>query len=186
MIVDVGDPVGQGFVASLARPGGNVTGISNQATELAAKRLSLLKQAAPASRRIAVLFHPDDPVNEPQKLAIERHAPQLGVDINFFGVRSPADVSHAFAQLSSWRAEAVLWLIGQAATMQPRSIQLAAENRLPIMTVGRGSVRVGGFMSYYPDPHDVYRLAAHQIDRVLKGSSTREPAESSSRLNSSW
>ena len=104
----VGNPVADGFVSNLARPGGNVTGISNLGAELAAKRLQTLKEVLPTARRVAVLFNSDDPVTGPQIKDTERAAQELAIEVRFFPVRSEATLQSSFKDLTNWRAEGVL------------------------------------------------------------------------------
>ncbi|MCX7135293.1 MAG: ABC transporter substrate-binding protein, partial [Proteobacteria bacterium] len=106
----VGDPIGSGFVTNLARPGGNVTGISNMVGELAPKRLALFRELVPAAKRIAVLYNPADPVTDPQILDIKLSAPKLGLDARFFSVKTPANLPEVFQQVLAWRAQGVIWL----------------------------------------------------------------------------
>ena len=114
VISHTGDPVGSGFVSSLARPGGNVTGTSTMAPELAPKRLALLKETVPAASRIALMFNPEDPSTVPQVRDAERAAPKLKVEIRFFPVKATADLPETFKQMLVWRSDAALWLLGQA------------------------------------------------------------------------
>ena len=165
----VGDPVGTGFVSNLARPGGNVTGISNMVGELSAKRLALLREAVPAAKRIGVMFNPDDPITVQQIRDAERAAPALKVEIRFFPVRAAANVPEAFKHMLAWRADAALWILGQLQAFQSRTIELAAEHRLPVMVATRQDVEAGGLVSYYPDSFELYRRTATYVDRILKG-----------------
>ncbi len=126
LLADIGDPVGEKLVASLARPGGNVTAISNQGAEFASKRLAVMKALVPAARRIALILHPDDPVTKPQKLDAERAAPALAIEIGYFEARNAGELEPAFARMAAWKADAALWLAGQTAPMQPRTAELAA------------------------------------------------------------
>ncbi len=169
VMVAVGDPVGSGFVVNLARPGGNVTGISNMIAELAPKRLGILKETVPAAKRIAVLFNPDDPVTKPQMRDAERNAPALKIEIRFFPVKAAAALPDTFKQMLMWRADAALWLLGQQHAFQTRSIELAAEHRLPLMVAFPQNVAAGGLMSYTSDSLEVYGRAAAYVDRILKG-----------------
>jgi putative ABC transport system substrate-binding protein len=165
----VGDPLGSGFVSNLARPGGNVTGVSNMVAELASKRLALLKEAVPRARRIAVMFNPDDPVTRPQLLDTERAAPALKVGIRLFPVKAIADLPGTFKQMLAWRAEAALWILGQQQAFQARSIELAASHRLPLMVATPRNVEAGGLISYMFDPVELYARTAVVVDRILKG-----------------
>jgi putative ABC transport system substrate-binding protein len=166
----VGDPVATGFVSNLARPGGNVTGISNISRELTAKRLALVKEAVPAAKRIAGMFNPNDPLNALQMEDLRRAAPALKVDIQFFPVTTPGELSEVFKRIASWRAEAALWLSGQSQALQPAAVKLAATYRLPVMGTYRAVVEAGGLMSYSPDDVELFRRTAVYVDRILKGS----------------
>jgi putative ABC transport system substrate-binding protein len=147
----VGDPVGMGFVNSLARPGGNVTGVSNLSAELAAKRLSLLKEVAPTIRRVAILFNPIDPITVPQIHDTENAAPLLDVEIRLFPVKEIAELNGAFERLLEWRADAALWLAGQAATLELGTVDLALKANSPVMYALNRDVRAGVLISYFAD-----------------------------------
>ena len=169
VITATGDPVGSGFVSNLARPGGNVTGISNMVAELAPKRLSLLKEVVPAANRIAVMFNPEDPITVPQMRDAERAAPKLKVEIRFFPVMATGDLPEMFKQMLAWRADAALWLLGQQHAFQTGSIELAARYRLPLMVGLRQNVEAGGLISYISDSVEISRRTAVYVDRILKG-----------------
>jgi putative ABC transport system substrate-binding protein len=166
----VGDPVAMGFVSNLARPGGNVTGISNISRELVAKRLALVKEAVPGAKRIAAMFNPNDPLNALQMEDVQRAAPALKVDVHFFPVKTPEELSETFKQIAAWRAQAGLWLSGQSQALQPAAVRLAATYRLPVMGTYRTVVESGGLMSYSPDDVELFRRTALYVDRILKGS----------------
>jgi putative tryptophan/tyrosine transport system substrate-binding protein len=165
----VGDPIADGFVSNLARPGGNVTGISNMGGELAAKRLQIFKEVLPASRRIAVMFNSDDPVTGPQIKETARGAKGLAIEIRFFPVVSEATLNSSFKDLTDWRADGVLWLSGQAAPFMSGTIELAGKHRLPTMVLFRHEVQAGGLISYYPDHRQLFRRVAAYVDKILKG-----------------
>jgi putative ABC transport system substrate-binding protein len=169
VIALVGDPIGTGFVSNLARPGGNVTGISTMTGELASKRLSLLKQLVPGTRRIAVLFNLVDPITGVQMRDTERAAPVLGVEVRSFPVKAPGDLAETFGHMLAWRANAALWLSGQANAFQPGTIGLAAKHQLPVMVTQRVDVEAGGLISYFPDYAELFRRTAMYVDRILKG-----------------
>lgn len=165
----VGDPVATGFVTNLARPGGNVTGISNMTGELASKRISLLKELMPVTKRIGVLFNPVDPITVPQIRDAERGAPQLGIEARMFPVKAPSDLPATFEQMLAWRADAAVWLSGQSIAFQPATIELTTRHRLPVMVLQRGDVEAGGLISYFPDNGELFRRTAMYVDRILKG-----------------
>ena len=172
VFVAAGDPVGSGFVSNLARPEGNVTGISNMAAEIAPKRLALLKETMPAAKRIAVLFNPQDPITAPQVRDAERAAPKLKIEIRFFPVMATSDLPNTFIQIDAWRGNAALWLFGQHQEFQAGSIELAARHRLPLMVGQRLNVEAGGLISYSADLDDTFRRAAVFVDRILNGAKT--------------
>ena len=169
LFAQVGDPVRLGLVASLARPGGNVTGISNMVAELASKRLALMREAMPRARRIALMFNPDDPVTVPQIRDVERAAPALKVETRFFPVKAIEALPETFTQMLAWRADAAVWLLGQQQAFQTRSIELARNHRLPLMVGTPRNVEAGGLISYTVDPVELNRRTAVVVDRILKG-----------------
>ncbi|MCE9639004.1 MAG: ABC transporter substrate-binding protein, partial [Betaproteobacteria bacterium] len=165
----VGDPIGSGFVTNLARPGGNVTGISNMAGELGPKRLALFRELVPAAKRIAVLYNPADPVTDPQIRDTKLSAPRLGLEARFFPVKTPADQPEVFQQVLAWRAQGIIWLQGQSGLYEPAAIVLAARHRLPAMVSNQAFVESGGLLTYNADPVDVFRRTAVYVDKILKG-----------------
>jgi putative ABC transport system substrate-binding protein len=177
VITGGGDAVGTGLIASLARPGGNVTGISDQATELSAKRLELLKDAVPKASSIAVLWNADDRAMTLRYREIEKAASVLGVTIRPLGVREPDDFDVAFSAMTRERPDAV-YLVTDALTIlnRKRVIDFAAAHRVPAMYENSLAVRDGGLMSYGPDQADSFRRAAVYVDRILKGAKPRELA----------
>ncbi len=169
VITSVGDPVGSGLVSSLARPGGNVTGVSNMVAGLASKRLALMKEAVPRARRIAAMFNPDDPVTVPQLRDAERAAPALNVETRFFPVRAIGNLPETFKQMLAWRADAAFWILGQHQAFQTGSIELATSHRLPLMVGYLQNVEAGGLISYTSDPVEWVGRTAVFVDRILKG-----------------
>jgi putative ABC transport system substrate-binding protein len=169
VMVGVGDPVGTGLVKSLSHPGSNVTGVTNIASDLTSKRLSLLKETVPAVKRIAVMFHPDDPITALQRRDIEPAAQTLGVKLQFVAVRGNDELERAFGQITGGRAEAIIRLAGQANAVSKRTAELARKHRLPAMMLTSQDVEAGGLMSYWTDHVEHYRHAAAYIDRILKG-----------------
>jgi putative tryptophan/tyrosine transport system substrate-binding protein len=162
------DLVGEGHVASLARPGGNVTGVSILASELNAKRLELLKQAVPTASRVAILW---DPATGSFHLPlIHAVARTRSIELKVHEVRSGEDLKPAFEAARAWRADALSVLASPLlhALRQP-IIDQAAQNRLPAIYQWEESVRAGGLMSYGPIRADVYRALCVQLDRVLRG-----------------
>ena len=169
VMVVVGDPVGSGFVESLAHPGGNVTGLSNLSRELAAKRLSILSELVPSAHRMAILFNPDDPITVPQLADTKTAAAEMGAEVRPFPVKDAGRLPAVFEQIDSWRAEAGLWLAGQAATLEKRTIELAPKHRLPVMYALKRDVRDGGLVSYFAEYVELFSRAAVYVDKILKG-----------------
>jgi putative ABC transport system substrate-binding protein len=168
-----GDPVGSGLVTSLARPGGNVTGLSAFAPELVGKRLELLTQAVPGVSRVAVLWQPGAFGEGTEKDTLKRAevaARNLGVRLQFVEARGPADFDRAFSDVTRARASALTALGSNMFTSERRRlVDLAAEKRLPAMYAVRDYVDAGGLMSYGPNLADLYRRAATYVDKILKG-----------------
>ena len=160
------DPVGSGLVASLARPGGNVTGLSNVAPQLARKRLELLKEVVPGVSRVAVLGRPGQAGGEP--LAVATQA--LGGQMQALVVQSPDDIKDAFEAAVRERADVLIVLASQIVLRHSRLIvDLAAESRLPTMYPRKEYVQDGGLMYYGPSIPELHRRAAYYVDRILKG-----------------
>jgi putative ABC transport system substrate-binding protein len=169
------DPVGSGFVASLARPGGNITGLATLAPEISGKQLELLKEIVPKLSRVGVLGDVIRP-GTPQALReINVAADAFGVQLQYLEVRGPKDIETAFRAASKERADAVLVLGSPVLTPQRKHvIELAAKSRLPAIYARRESVEDGGLMSYGVSIPDLFRRAATYVDKILKG---RKPAD---------
>ena len=166
----VGDPITTGFVSNLARPGGNVTGVSNLSGELASKQLSLLKKAVPTARRIAVMLNSNDPITTPQQKDIERAAPSIGVEVHFFPARTPAELGSVFERMLKWRPDAVLWLAGQQVELEQQTLEMASsKSRLPVMPTQVRNTSSGGLLSYFADNAELIRRTAAYVDKILKG-----------------
>jgi putative ABC transport system substrate-binding protein len=167
------DPVTSGLVTSLARPGGNVTGLSNIAPELVGKRLELLKQAVPGVSRVAVLWQPGGSGEHTGKDMLkeaEVAGRALGVRLQFVEARGPADFDRAFSDMTRAHASALTSLGGSMFFNERRRlVDLAAKNRLPAVYPQREFVDAGGLMAYGPDLADKFRRAATYVDRILKG-----------------
>jgi putative ABC transport system substrate-binding protein len=164
------DPVGSGFVASLARPGGNITGLSTLSPELSGKRLELLKEIVPRLSRVAVIGNLTSP-GSPQGLKeIELAAGALGVKLQHLDVQNPNDIETAFRAAGKGRADAVIELSGAVLISQrTRVAELAAKSRLPAIYHRREFVEAGGLMSYATNIIDLERRAAIYVDKILKG-----------------
>ncbi len=168
-----GDPVTSGLVASLARPGGNVTGLSSFAPELVGKCLEQLKQAVPGVGRVAALWQPGGLGERTDKDVLkeaESAARALGVRLQFVEARGPENFDRAFSEMTKARAGALTVLPGSMFVNERRRlVDLAAKNRLPAVYPWREGVADGGLMSYGPDLADLFRRAAIYVDKILKG-----------------
>jgi len=170
VFVGAGDPVRGGLVRSLARPGGNATGISDQSAELSAKRLEFLKEAVPTAGRIAVLWNADDMAMTLRYREIEKAAHVLGVRVLPLGVREPEDFEQAFSEMTHERPDALLLVTDALTNLNRRRVlEFAAARGIPAMYEHAFLVRDGGLISYGPDLDDMYHRAAVYVDRILKG-----------------
>ena len=169
----MGDPIGDGLVASLARPGGNITGMTFLGPQLVPKRLALLKEALPTVSLIAGLWHPaaygertmNDMMNE-----AEEAARTLGVHLRLVAVHGPDELHQAFSKIAGERADALLVFPSPMLFAERRRIvDFAAERRLPIFAMGKEFVQLGGLLSYGADIVDFNRLSATYVDKILKG-----------------
>jgi putative tryptophan/tyrosine transport system substrate-binding protein len=163
------DPVGTGLVASLARPGGNITGLSDFNTGVITKRLELLKEVVPTVSRIAVLLDPANPTNPPQLKEVQAVAPALGVTLLSLEVKGADDIERAFTVMKKERTGALLVVGGAAGNHGPRIAELASKNRLPTIWTSSDAIETGGLMSYGTNFPDLYRRAAIYVDKILKG-----------------
>jgi putative tryptophan/tyrosine transport system substrate-binding protein len=170
------DPVGYGFVASLARPGGNITGLANFNPELSGKRLELLKEIIPKLSRVAVLGTSTQPGNAQALREVELAAGAFGVKLQYLDVLEPKDIETAFRAASKGRADAVLMIVtGAVLNSHRRQVaDLAVKNRLPAVYGQPQYVEDGGLMCYAPSYTDLFRRAATYVDKILKGA---KPAE---------
>jgi putative ABC transport system substrate-binding protein len=166
----VNDPVGSGLVGSLARPGGNVTGLTIMSPDLVGKRLELLKEVVPKVSRVALLRHPDNPASAAQLREAEAAAQALGVRLQTLEARSPQEIDGAFAAMTRERAGALLVIPDTLFWSQRRQIvDLAVKRRLPSIRIGEAYAEAGGLMSYGPSYRDLERRAATYVDKILKG-----------------
>jgi len=170
VMVLVTDPIGLGFVASLARPMGNITGLTIQAPELAGKRLELLKESAPHLTRVAVLWDPVEPGRQELVKETEVAAPRLGLRLRTLEVRSPNAISSAFTAMTREDVGAVV-VYGSSMlnAHRARIAELAAKSRLPTMCPTTEWMDAGFVMSYGPSLNDMYRRAPYFVDRIVKG-----------------
>ncbi len=170
VMVAVGDPVGTGLVAGLARPGGNITGLSNLAADLSGKLLDLLREAVPGVTRVAVLQNPANPVHGVYGSQIQIVAERLGMKIQSGEARRPEDLESAFAAMTRQHAGALIVLPDPLNLIaRSRIVELAAKHRLPAMYATRDYAEAGGLMSYGPHTPELYRRAATYVDKLLKG-----------------
>jgi putative ABC transport system substrate-binding protein len=170
VFVQVFDPVGSGFVASLARPGGNATGFTNGEFALSAKWLELLKQIAPGVTRAAVLRDATNSANIGQFAAIQSVAPLLGLELSPIDVRDTAEIERAIAAFARGPNDGLIVTGGAPQTLhRDLIIKLAAQHRLPAVYFDRAFVVGGGLSSYGADRVDQFRRAAGYVDRILKG-----------------
>ena len=169
----MGDPVGDGLVASLARPGGNITGLTFLGPQLVPKRLALLKEALPTAIRVVALWHPgaygtrtmNDMMNE-----AEGAAKTLGLQLRLIGVRGPDELDKAFSAIADERADAlIVFPSPMLFAERKRIVDLATKHRLPLIAMGKEFVQLGGLMSYGADITDSFRLSGVYVDKVLKG-----------------
>jgi len=171
VMANAADPVGLGLVASLARPGGNTTGLSTMSPELTGKRLQLIREVVPRLRRMGVLWNQDAPGSAAQFKELKPAAQSLGVDVRSLAVRPPVpEIDKAFGIANSWRADALIALDDSLIlSYRTRIIALAARYRLPAMYGYREFPDAGGLMAYAPSRSDMYRRAATFVDKILRG-----------------
>ncbi len=162
------DPVKIGLVASLARPGGNATGVTFILDELAAKRLQLLKEVAPGISRVAILWNPDHP--DPDYHEVQRAARLLGVDLYSLEARGPDDLDRALQAAASARVDALFVVSSRLTVLHHRKIvDFAVKSRLPLAGGWGAWAQAGGLLSYGPDVNAMVRRAATYVDKILKG-----------------
>jgi putative tryptophan/tyrosine transport system substrate-binding protein len=168
------DPVGGGLVASLARPGGNVTGLSNQAADVASKRFEFLREVVPHLRRLAILLNVGFPQAVLEMAGVQAAAGKLDLEVTPLEIRGADDIAPAFEQLNA-KADA-LYVVDDALVTANRTriLTLALGARLPAIFNNRSFIEVGGFMSYGPNFPDLFRRAADLVDKILRGA---KPAE---------
>jgi ABC-type uncharacterized transport system substrate-binding protein len=170
------DPVGNGFVASLARPGGNITGLSTLAPEISGKRLELLKEIVPRLSRVAVFGTSTQPGNSQVLKEVELAAGALGVKLQYLDILLPKDIESAFRAAGKGRADAVLWMVPSSIDNSRRKeiVEFAVKSRLPVIYPRPDIVEDGGLMTYGVNIDDLNRRAATYVDKILKG---RTPAD---------
>lgn len=175
VVLYAGDVVETGLVASLAHPGGNVTGVNDPAAELSAKRLEILKQLVPTTRRVAVLWNADNYAMTLRFKEIQRAAEVLNVGVTALGVREPDDFDTALAAMNSYPPDAIMMVTDALTTLnRQRVIDYAAVRRIPDMYEFASVVRAGGLVSYGADESQNVRLAAAAVAKIVHGA---RPAE---------
>jgi len=181
----VGDPVGSGFVAALARPGGNITGLSNTSEQLSGKRLELLKELVPDLRRVAVLRNPTNPTHAIFMRETEAAAQSLGTVLTIFDFGARADLDSALAAMRGADVQAALVLPQPLAIALHREIaDLALRHRIPVMFPSPEPVDAGGLASYGPNHTELWRRSASYVHRILKGARPADlPIEQPTRFD---
>jgi putative tryptophan/tyrosine transport system substrate-binding protein len=170
VMLHVNDPVGSGLVASLARPGGNVTGLTIMSPDLVGKQLQLLKEVVPTVSRVAVLLQPDNPASALQLREAEAAARALGVRLQILEARVPPEIDSAFAAMTREGVGALLILADSIFGTQRRQIaELATKGRLPSIFITRDFAEAGGLIAYSANFLDLERRAATHVDKILKG-----------------
>ena len=166
----VADPVGSGLVTSIARPGGNITGLSMIASDVVGKQLELLRDAVPRISRVAVLSNPGNPGNAPQVRAAETAARALHMHLQLVAVRAPSEIDQAFATITAGRADALLLAVDAMLLSRRQRIgQLAVTHRLPSVSGARQYAEGGALLTYGVNAAALYRRAATYVDKILKG-----------------
>jgi putative ABC transport system substrate-binding protein len=175
VFVGVGDPIGEGFVSSLAHPGGNITGFAGFDGPIGGKWLELLKETAPQMTRVLAILHPDPPIQRAFRDSIEAAAPRLNVEATIAGVRNAADIENAISAFAAKgnggiiiAPHAVTWANGD------RIVAQALRHRLPSLYGTAESVTAGGLVSYGYDFEDTFRKTAEYVDRILRGEKPRD------------
>lgn len=185
VMASVGDPVGAGLVASLARPGGNITGLTNIDVGLAAKRLEILKEVLPKLSRVAVLRNPTNPSTVLQFEETQAAARLLGIELQLLDVRDSREIESAFPAIAKARAGAITVMADPLFLGRQKQIaDLAMANRLPSIFARNENAEAGGLLSYGPKLADLYRQAATFVDRILKGAKPADlPVEQPTRFS---
>ena len=171
IVIEAGDPVGTGLIASLARPGGNITGIDGGTAQLGAKNLELIRELLPAAHRVAVLANAPDPFSKPFVAHIEDAARTEKIELKIMMLQSADEIDSALAEVEQWRADAV---IVQPSLPHGRSARLALRHHIPAVAPTAVFAKAGGLLSYGADLQAMYRHCADFADKILKG---RKPAD---------
>jgi putative ABC transport system substrate-binding protein len=167
---NIGDPVGGGFVKSLARPAGNITGLTNMGEEVRVKQLEMLLALVPRLSRLAILVNPSNATNVRNSKAVAAEGQKRGIRILRAEARTPQEIDKAFSWIHQQNADAlILWTEPFFSQQKRQIVELAAKYRLPTVTQGRAFPEAGGLMSYGPNDVEQYRRAATYVDKILKG-----------------
>jgi putative ABC transport system substrate-binding protein len=170
VMVAVGDPIGTGIVASLNRPGGNITGLTSMSPDLEGKRIELLKEVIPKLSHVAVLWNPLNAFHEIENKQVEAAATGSRMKVLYLGVENQEQIDDAFAQIRKERPEALLVLADRVFLHnRSRIMDFAVQHRLPGVYAYLELVEAGGLMSYGPSYADMHRRAAYFVDKILKG-----------------
>jgi putative ABC transport system substrate-binding protein len=164
------DPVGSGFAASLARPGGNIMGLSTLAPEISSKQLELLRAVVPKLDRVLVAGSSSQPGTAQALRAVKAAAAPLGIQVRYVSIESGKDIEAAFGEAKKWHADAVLAMSSRVLVAHRiRIANVALKSNLPVIYAERGHVEHGGLMSYGVSYADLYRRAGIYVDKILKG-----------------
>jgi putative ABC transport system substrate-binding protein len=175
VFAQVTDPVGAGFVKSLARPGGNITGFTQHEFSIAVKWLELLKELAPRTERIAVMYDPANPADAGYRQTMSPYAPRFGVELSNYPVRDAVEIERAIGAIADKPNGGLIVLPGSSPSVHRKLvIALAERNRLPAVYAFRYWPESGGLASYGIDNIDLHRRAASYVDRILKGATPAE------------
>jgi putative ABC transport system substrate-binding protein len=170
VMANAGDPVGTGFVASLARPGGNITGLTHLLSDTSPKHLEFLLSMVPKLPRVAVLVNPVNPSNVTALKSVQSAAQRVGVKVLPVEARTAQEIENAFPMMIQGNASAVIVMSDPIFIQQHRQIaELAAKNQLPSVSSNREYVEAGGLMSYGPNLAEQFRRAATYVDKIFKG-----------------
>jgi putative tryptophan/tyrosine transport system substrate-binding protein len=167
VMAGVGDPLGTGLIASLAQPGGNITGTTGFGTQLGGKNLELIREILPAARRVAVLANSTDPFTKVFLASVQHGGDTVGIEILPIMLRPGDGLDAAFEDMQSKQVDAV---IIQPTLLRPRAVELSLKYRIPSISLDRTLPAAGGLMSYSANQADGWRLAATYVDKILKGS----------------
>ncbi len=179
VFVGTNDPVGAGLIDSLARPGGNTTGVATMSDQAAPKLVDMMHRALPAARRVAVLINPGNPTNRPIFESIRTSARSVGIDVEAIEVTAPASIDAAFGPASAPQPDAVIMVLdAMLVSIVGRIVQICVDRRIPLLGAGREQTEAGGLLSYDPSLDSLIRRSGYFVKRILAGAPPRDlPAE---------